>query len=183
MSYAKSETSDFNFSSDDEGEHHEQTEDNSEVTALVNFNNEAELTNPTFCSTFKEVIYMSSAIVVTRVFFSLNSYGNSIILNTHDHHNSSDSAAAGALINTFNSMVFGSLFGVLASNYIKSIPMAIEKNYEEVRENLLRTSVIGVLILTPIGEIAFYFSENLFENVMRSGRCYCRSYSYGQYFR
>lgn len=79
---------------------------------------------------FVEVINMSVAMVVTMVFLSLNNYENSYLLNTHNNHNSSDAAAAGALINIFNSMAFTSLFAVTASNYIKSIPLVIAKDYK-----------------------------------------------------
>jgi Na+-driven multidrug efflux pump len=134
----------------------------------LEINNVTESPRLTYTSAFKEVMNMSAALVVTRVFLSLNNYGNSVILNTHDYNNSSDAAAAGALINTFNGMAFTSLFAVTSSNYIKSIPMVIAKNYKEVRENLLRSAVIGVFILTPIAEVAFYYSESLFANVMKS---------------
>lgn len=166
MSRSKTDFYESSNPSDNEPEFIEVEQDLNPPTLVINNDNELPLL--TYSSAFKEVINMSAALVVTRVFLSLNNYGNSIILNTHDHHNSSDAAAAGALINTFNSMAFTSLFAVTASNYIKSIPMVIAKNYEEVRENLLRSAVIGVFILTPIAELTFYYSENLFESVMKS---------------
>ncbi|MBA2710944.1 MAG: MATE family efflux transporter [Tatlockia sp.] len=167
MSYTKQDSY-VTIESDENSTEH----DYNPKALIVNDDNENEPLKEspklTFFTAFRDVLSMSSALVVARTISTLNSYGNSVILNTHDYHNSSDAAAAGALINTFNGMLLTSLFTVTASNYIKSIPMVIEKNYKEVRENLLRSAAIGLFIITPIGEIAFYFSESIFEKVMHS---------------
>ncbi|MBA2650483.1 MAG: hypothetical protein H0U75_12995 [Legionella sp.] len=117
----------------------------------------------------KAVTNMSLAIIVTRGLVILNGYGNAYILNQSNQGKDTNiTAAAGALISIYNTMASSSLQAILNANSIKSIPKYFQRDYDEVRENLLRSAILGTLILTPVGEFLFLYSEELFQQVLHA---------------